>query len=183
MIAALALAFASATAPVETSGWLVPPLRLEAPALVDAAPASASRAAAPPAPKSPAMALALSLALELPTLFLGPSLGHLYAGDWKHFAITGGARAADLILLVLLEKYAFGIGPLVALLNPQHLGASFSGYPLGFTVDLVLVLALVGSGVYDLVDSWFAAERFNARLGPTPAPGPSPAAAAALPPR
>jgi hypothetical protein len=134
--------------------------------------------------KSPPLALALTLVGSLPTAFIGPSIGHLYAGDWKHFRISGGGRLADLTLLVILEKFApgFGIGPLVALLNPEHLGKNFSGYPLGYPVDLVLVLALIGSTVYDAYDAWRAAERFNDKLG-LAAPQPmSPAAAAAIPP-
>ncbi len=183
MIAALALALASATAPLEAEGWLVPPLRLEA--VTSIAVPAATLAAAPVSPrrKSPALALGLSLALELPTLFIGPSLGHLYAGEWQHFAITGGARVADVVLLVLLEKFmpGFGIGPLFALLHPEHLGASFAGYPVGFPVDLVLILGLVGSAIYDLYDSWRAAERADVRSGLERVP-PSPAAAALPPP-
>ena len=75
-------------------------------------------------------------------------------------------QAVDLTLLVILEKWApgFGIGPLVALFNPEHLGKDFSGYPVGYPVDLVLVLALVASTIYDAVDSWRAAARFNEKL-------------------
>ena len=158
----------------ETEGQ--PRIHLAPPAVTLQAPAKK--------PKSPPLALALTLVCAIPTAFIGPSIGHLYAGDWKHFAITGGGRIADLTLLVLLEKFApgFGIGPLVALLNPEHLGKNFSGYPLGYPVDLVLVLALIGSTVYDAVDAWRAAVRFNDALG-LAAPQPmSPAAAAAVPP-
>jgi hypothetical protein len=207
MIAALALALAAATAPAEAGGWLVPPLRLDVVSSTSISPRTSTSPRTPTSTsprtptstststrtptstwtstavrrrKSPALALGLSLALELPTLFIGPSLGHLYAGDWQHFAITGGARVMDVFLLVLLEKFTpgFGIGPLVAILNPEHLGASFTGYPVGFPVDLVLVLALVGSGIYDLVDAWMAAQRFNLRFGLVPPPVPAPVAAA-----
>jgi hypothetical protein len=137
--------------------------------------------------KSPPLALALTLICTIPTVFVGPSMGHLYAGDWKHFLISGGGRLTDLTLLVILEKWApgFGIGPLVALFNPEHLGKDFSGYPVGYPVDLVLVLALVASTIYDAVDSWRAAARFNEKLdqlGLAPPQPMSPAAAAAVPP-
>lgn len=207
--ALLALAFATTT-PADAAGWLVPPLELDLAALSateapspgrssgsprEKPPLSPARAEGPgegspravaceqPHWKSPALALGLSLALELPTLLIGPSLGHLYAGEWQHFALTGGARLADVTLLVLLEKFApgFGIGPLYAL-GQLNFAGGFTGYPLGFTVDLVLVLALVGSAIYDLVDAWRAAERYDLRHGLAPPPGPSPAAAAALPP-
>lgn len=126
----------------------------------------------PPGPpqKSPWLALGLSAATELPTLLIGPSLGHLYAGETAHFWITGGARLGALGLLYLLEAWGPGIGPLYAVGQPGHLGASFNAYPAGFTLDLLLVLGIIGSAIYDLVDAPFAAVRFNDRFPPQPVP-------------
>ncbi len=167
---------------------LVPPLSPPAAAL-RAGPAPQGAVAATsarrlPERKSSALALGLTLAVELPTLFLGPSAGHAYAGEWEHFAITGGGRIADLALLMVLEKFVpgFGIGPLYAILHPEHLGATFAAYPVAFPIDLILVLALVGSGVYDAVDAWFAAARANVGLADAVPGRPSAPAAAAVPP-
>jgi hypothetical protein len=157
-------------------------------ALVPIAPVAATLNYSHVKRKSPALALALTLAVAVPTLFIGPSIGHLYAGDWKHFLITGGGRFADLTLLVLLEKFApgFGTPALIALWNVEHVGKSFAAYPVGCSVDLVLLLALIGSTVYDAVDSWRAAVRFNDKLGDlglaAPQPMSAPAAAAIPPP-
>ncbi len=161
---------------IQTEIQAAPPIRV-APGLVELQRAARKR-------KSPPLALALTLVCVIPTAFIGPSMGHLYAGDWKHFLITGGGRLADLTLLVILEKFApgFGIGPLFALLYPQNFGKDISGYPLGYPVDLVLVLALIGSTIYDAVDSWLAVDRFNAALGLAPPQPMSPAAAGAIPP-
>jgi hypothetical protein len=114
--------------------------------------------------KSPWEALGLSALVELPTLFIGPSLGHLYAGEETHFWITGGARLAAFGLLILLEVWGPGIGPLYAVTQPGHLGESFSAYPVAYTVDLLLVLGIIGSAIYDLIDAPYAASRYNARI-------------------
>src|SRR5450755_3621552 len=105
-------------------------------ALADGVPQDAP----PPRLKSPWEALGLSALVELPTLLVGPSLGHLYAGEEEHFWITGAARLGALGLLILLEVWGPGIGPLYAVTQPGHLGASFNAYPVAFTVDLLLVL-------------------------------------------
>ncbi len=176
MTAALALAALLGAGP-----RLLPPLQLS---LALPEPPAAAIEPRPPR-KSPGLALGLTLASELATFGLGPSAGHAYAGEWEHLAVTGGGRVADLALLTVLEKFVpgFGIGPLYALTHPEHLGASFSAYPLAFPVDLVLVVALFGSAVYDIVDSWFAAGRANAATA-APLAGSLPApAAAALPPK
>jgi hypothetical protein len=141
--------------------------------------------------RSPPLALMLTLVTAIPTAFFGPSTGHLYAGDWKHFWITGGARLVDLTALYILEKFVpgFGIGPLYAVANftnplaifdPTNFTHAIRGYPLGFPVDLTLVLFIVASTVYDAIDSWGAAKRFNERFDP-PEAMVSPAAAAVPP--
>ncbi len=157
---------------------LVPELQLElgsaeqAPPPAKAKAASPAPAAASSAPgvgkrlKSPGLALGLTLATELPTLLLGPASGLYYAGEMEHFWITGGGRVGIFVLLYVLEKFvpAFGIGPLYAVTQPGHLGASFAAYPIAFPVDLLLLLGWVGSAGYDAVDSWFAVKRANARI-------------------
>ena len=127
----------------------------------------APQATEPPALhlKSPWAAFGLSAGVELPTLFIGPSLGHLYAGEETHFWIANwGARLAAFGLLILLEVW-----------GPRHRSAvcgdttrssreSFSAYPVAYTVDLLLVLGIVGSAIDHLIDAPYAASRYNARL-------------------
>lgn len=166
LVLALGLAAGSA------AEGLVP--RLELRALPEAAIAPA---VAEPSLKSPSLAFGLTLASELPTLLIGPSAGHLYAGESRHFWLSGGSRIGTLLTLVFLEKWmpGFGVGPLYAVSRPGHLGRSFAAYPIAFPVDLALVLGLVGSGAYDLVDSWFAAKRANAHASSPASPPPPPA--------
>ncbi|MHB1844475.1 MAG: hypothetical protein ACYCWW_06535 [Deltaproteobacteria bacterium] len=164
---------------------LVPELRLEVATLAPVpTPKATPKATAAPRTrrrlKSPSLALGLTLATELPTLLLGPPTGILYAGESEHFWITGGGRVGIFALLYLFEKFipGFGIGPLYALTQPGHFGASVLAYPVAFPLDLLLVLAWLGSGGYDIVDSWYAAKRANARDDAgTPAPERAPAAA------
>lgn len=113
-------------------------------------------------PKSAWSAVGLTLACELPTLFFGPSCGHLYAGETTHFFLTGGLRVADLLALVALEQWGYGTPPLYAVLQP-HFSRSLAAEPLAYSVDLVLVALWWGTGLYDLVDSLFVARRANRR--------------------
>jgi len=119
---------------------------------------------ATPAPDSRSEwgALGLSLACELPTAFFGPSCGHLYAGEEAHFFTTGGLRVADLLALVALDRWAFGTAPLYAVIQP-HFSRSAAAWPLAYPLDFVLVALWWGSGLYDLIDSVFAAKRHNRR--------------------
>jgi hypothetical protein len=112
--------------------------------------------------KSELTAFGLSLACELPTLFFGPSCGHAYAGEDEHFYFTGALRLADLAAVVVLEKWGYGIPPLFDVLQ-LHVSKSLSAEPLAYPVDLALVLVWVGTGIYDLIDSVYAAKRANQR--------------------
>jgi hypothetical protein len=131
----------------------------------DVPPASVALSPAP-APslseKSPWAALSLTLACELPTAFFGPSCGHLYAGEQAHFVLTGGLRAADFLALVILEKWGYGVPPLYDVVQP-HFSRSLAAEPLAYPVDLILVALWWGTGLYDLIDSVFAARRANRR--------------------
>ena len=149
-MSALAALLVAATAPL-------------APADVPAPPAALKLSPDVPAPeRSPWAALGLSLACELPTALLGPSCGHLYAGETAHFYLTGSLRAADFLALVVLEKWGPGIGPLYDVVQP-HFSRSLAAEPLAYPVDLVLVALWWGTGLYDLVDSVFAVRRANRR--------------------
>lgn len=112
--------------------------------------------------RSPWGALGLTALCEGSTLFFGPSCGHLYAGETLHFAVTGGFRVMDLLALYVLEKWAYGTPPLYAVVQP-HLSRSLSAYPLAYPLDLLLVALWWGTGLYDLVDSFFAARRYDHR--------------------
>ncbi len=139
---------------------LVPPLILSVPP----PPAGGLDLSPAPAPdtRSGWGALGLSLACELPTAFFGPSCGHLYAGEEAHFFATGGLRVADLLALVALDRWGFGTPPLYAVIQP-HFSRSAAAWPLAYPLDFVLVALWWGTGLYDLVDSVFAAQRHNRR--------------------
>jgi hypothetical protein len=138
---------------------LVPPLILAVPSAVGALDLSPAPA---PATRSGWGALGLSLACELPTAFFGPSCGHLYAGEEAHFFTTGGLRVADLLALVALDRLGFGTPPLYAVIQP-HFSRSAAAWPLAYPLDFVLVALWWGTGLYDLIDSVFAAKRHNHR--------------------
>ncbi len=138
---------------------LIPPLVVSVPAIVPALDLIPTQA---PPSKSAWGALGLTLACELPTAFLGPSCGHLYAGEEAHFFTTGGLRVADLLALVALNQWGFGTPPLYAVIQP-HFSRSVAAWPLAYPLDFVLVALWWGSGLYDLIDSFFAAGRHNHR--------------------
>jgi hypothetical protein len=138
---------------------LIPPLVVSVPsniAALDLTPAPALPS------KSGWGAFGLTLACELPTAFFGPSCGHLYAGEEAHFFTTGGLRVADLLALVALNQWGFGTPPLYAVIQP-HFSRSVAAWPLAYPLDFVLVALWWGSGLYDLIDSVFAAGRHNHR--------------------
>ncbi len=149
-----------------TAPSLVPPLILSVPqpagALDLSIPASRGAGPTPLDIRSGWGALGLSLACELPTAFFGPSCGHLYAGEEAHFYTTGGLRLADLLALVALDRLGFGTAPLYAVIQP-HLSRSAAAWPLAYPLDFVLVALWWGTGLYDLIDSFFAAGRHNRR--------------------
>jgi hypothetical protein len=165
LVTALGLAasqFGRAPGPGPTPGdpaSLVPPLVLSLP------PPAAHLDLSPPPPpdfKSGWEALGLTVACELPTAFFGPSCGHLYAGEEAHFFMTGGLRLADLLALVALDRLAFGTPPLYAVIQPRF-SRNDAAWPLAYPLDFLLVALWWGTGLYDLIDSYFAAERHNRR--------------------
>jgi hypothetical protein len=170
VLAGLLVAVALATAPGSPLG--TPALSLDAPVLAALRLASTEAEVARPVLtelrardltfRSSWGALGLTALCEVPTLLVGPSCGHLYAGETEHFAVTGGLRVVDLLALYALEKWAYGTPPLYAVIQP-HFSRSLSAYPLAYPVDLVLVALWCGTGLYDLVDSFFAAKRHNHR--------------------
>jgi hypothetical protein len=151
LVAALSLAANSS---------LVPPLVLSLPQ-----PAANLELPPPPAPdfKSDWGALGLTALCELPTAFFGPSCGHLYAGEEAHFFTTGGLRLADLLALVALDRWGFGTPPLYAVIQPRF-SRNDAAWPLAYPLDFVLVALWWGTGLYDLIDSFFAADRHNRRV-------------------
>jgi hypothetical protein len=153
MLLALALSAASGAFPPAT-----PQLILSAPEPLVALDLSPP----PPPTRSPWGALALTAACEIPTALFGPSCGHLYAGEEAHFFLTGGLRLTDLLALVALDRWGFGTPPLYAVIQP-HFSRSLAAWPVAYPLDLILVALWWGTGLYDLVDSFFAAGRHNRR--------------------
>ena len=112
--------------------------------------------------KSGWTALGITAVCELPTALLGPSCGHLYAGEEAHFFTTGGMRLAALAAILVLDRWGFGTPPLFSVVQPQF-SRNLAAYPLAYTLDLILVAVWWGTGLFDLVDSFFAAGRHNRR--------------------
>lgn len=83
---------------------------------------------------------------------IGPSLGHVYTGEYEHAAVTTAIRAGGLVLMAVGAKDASG-----------------HGSEDGLTLIFLGGAAWLGSTIYDWVDAPLSARRANARLVVTPA--------------
>lgn len=87
--------------------------------------------------------------------FFIPSLGHAYAGNWGRGAIFLGAELIEGVVAVgcLNDNYYYWSGSRFVEVNTENDGVGALAY-----------LALVGTRIWEYVDAYKTAEKFNADL-------------------